>query len=745
MQKQVQIPVQGMTCASCVSRVEKSLKKIEGIDDIVVNLATETASFNYVDGSVSPELIRETIEKKGYKADIAPMLRDEKKSLPKDSDFTREESTLYHSFLIALIFSIPVFVLSMGMMWDAFASVIPFSLITVNKILLILSTPVMFIPGKRFFSITFKNIRHLSADMNTLVAVGTGAAYVYSTIVVLFPDLLLAKGEQPHVYFDTAVMIITLILMGKWLEGRAKKKTTDEIKKLLELKPENALIKRGDQFVSVSIDEIQSGDVFLVKPGMKVPADGIILSGNGSLDESMITGESLVVDKTKHEKVIGGTINKTGSFEAKVTSTGDASVLGQIIQLVEKAQGSKAPIQNLADKIAAVFVPAVIGVAVITFIVWYFISGDDAFRIALLNFIAVLIIACPCALGLATPTAIIVGTGKSARNGVLIKNAESLERAYKITDVLLDKTGTITQGNIKVVDHYFADVPSEKALAMLAAVEQKSEHPLADAVTNYAKEKNLTIQECTEFSNVAGKGVSGSVDGIHVVAGTKKYFDELRISYERMQYKIEEYESEGKTFILVAFDNRTTGVIAFADTLKKDSVGAISELQKMGITVTMVTGDAKKTAESVATQIGVDDVISEILPKDKADVVTSLKEKGRVVAMVGDGINDAPALAHSDVGIAIGSGTDVAIETASITLMSGSLLGVVDAIKLSKRTIQTIKQNLFWAFIYNTIGIPLAALGMLNPIFAALAMSFSSVSVISNSLRLRGFEFRTKK
>ena len=726
-------PVEGMTCASCVARVEKSIRKIEGIKNVSVNLATEKATFEFEPGKVDIKDVANIVEEAGYKMDVSSLKEKAKKA---DDDGTSTyHKTLQKELLFAVILTIPILVLSMGSLWSRFHEIFPLSTDYLNKLLLILATPIVFISGKRFYKIFWNNLKHFTADMNSLVAVGTGAAYGFSILVTLFPDLILKAGEIPHVYFDTTAVIITLILMGRWLESRAKGKTNTAIKKLIGLKPKTALLRKGDKEAEVRIEDLKIGDIVIVKPGGKIPADGTIIQGNSVIDESMVTGESIPIEKYPGAKVIGGTINKTGSFQFEITALGDNSVLGQIIKMVEEAQGSKAPIQNLADKAASIFVPVVIGIAIITFIAWL-ISGGG-FSSALINFVAVLIIACPCALGLATPTAIMVGTGKGAQMGILIKNGESLEIAHKITTVILDKTGTITEGEPKVSDIAADGETEENIIQLAASVENKSEHPIAKAIVNYAKSKKIPLLETGSFESITGKGIISTLNGHNVIAGNKKLMTDNSISNNHLEKKINDLLERGKTLVYLAIDKNLKGVIAIEDPLKESSKEAVKELKSMGIKTVMITGDNKKTAEAIAKKIEVDSFEAEVMPDEKAKTVSKYQAGNEIVAMVGDGINDAPALAQSNVGIAIGSGTDIAIEAGSIVLISGDLNGVVSAIKLSRRTIKTIKQNLFWAFIYNSLGIPLAALGILNPMFAALAMSLSSVSVISNSLRLK--------
>jgi Cu+-exporting ATPase len=594
----------------------------------------------------------------------------------------------------------------------------------------------MFVSGKRFFATAWKLAKRFTSDMNTLVAVGTGTAYLYSTLIVLFPHWF-PPNVRTDVYFDTAAVIVTLILMGRLLEARAKQRASDAIKKLIELQPKTARVIRNGKEVDIHLDQVTHDDIVIVRPGEKIPVDGLITNGSTSVDESMVTGESIPVEKTVGQKVIGGTINKHGTIEFRATAVGKETVIAQIIKLVEEAQGSKAPIQTLADKIASVFVPAVMGIAVLTFVLWLMVGGSG-FTTAMMNFIAVLIIACPCALGLATPTAIMVGTGLGATRGILIKNAESLERAHKIQIVVLDKTGTVTTGQPSVTDVILLNGFDETTLLQRAAsVEKRSEHPLGQAIVEYAQSKGITPTDVQSFHSITGRGITASVNGDSVAVGNRLLMDHCSVDAAEVQMLLQQGTEEGKTPILVAINGRVAGIIAIADTIKPTSREAVATLRAMGLEVVMITGDNRRTAEAIAQRVGIDRVVAEVLPDEKAQRVRALQAEGNIVAMVGDGINDAPALAQADLGIAMGSGTDVAMETADITLMRSDLLGVAEAIKLSHVTIRTIKQNLFWAFIYNVIGIPVAALGLLNPIYAAAAMAFSSVSVVLNSLRLQ--------
>lgn len=742
------LPVEGMTCASCVARVEKAIGKVEGVKNVAVNFATEKANFEMDPGKADLKKIAEIVEEAGYKVKLP------EKTLPgvpeteagTSEDDNRFYKALTKDLIFALIMTVPVFIISMSMEFTWFHRLFPASVSQekmmdyINKVLLILTTPVVFISGKRFFTIFWNNLKHFAADMNSLVAIGTGTAYIYSLAATLFPELFTASDRMPHVYYDSTAVIITLILMGRWLENRAKQKTGSAIRKLLELKPKTATVRRSGKEVEVKIDELALNDIVIVRPGEKIPADGTIREGFSTVDESMITGESIPVEKSTGAKVIGGTINKNGSFEFEISAAGKNSVLGQIIRYVEEAQGSKAPIQKLADKIASVFVPAVVGIAAVTFIVWLFIGGSNAFNLALINFVAVLIIACPCALGLATPTAIMVGTGLGANHGILIKNGESLEHAHKINVIILDKTGTITEGKPSVTDLVAEGISESELLRIAGSIENRSEHPLAQAVVEYARAKGIQLENPESFQNIPGHGITAVLGGRAVAIGNNRLMKEYSLKAEKFQADFDRLSADGKTLIFIAVDGELKGLLAIEDPIKATSKEAISMLKKMNIKVVMLTGDNRKTAAAIAKRIGIEDYSAEILPEDKAREVVKYQKEGNVTAMVGDGINDAPALAQSDVGIAMGSGTDVAIETADITLLKSDLQGAVNSILLSRKTIRTIKQNLFWAFIYNVLGIPLAAFGLLNPMFAALAMSFSSVSVVTNSLRLRGFK-----
>jgi len=734
--KTLTLPIEGMTCASCVARVERALKKVDGVENAAANLATEMVSVSFDESRASLDKLAKAIEDSGYKL-VIPNRKEETTS--KELSQIQEESfrSLKRDFYLSLVLAIPVFVLSMISMTDWFHSVASLSNDTVNKILFILTTPVMILSGKRFFVPAWKLAKHFSADMNTLIAVGSGAAYLYSTFVTLFPQWLPAGAHANEVYFDSAAVIITLILLGRTLEARAKQKSSEAIKKLIGLQPKTARVIRDSTEQEISVDQVVPGDVVIVRPGEKIPVDGIVLSGSSAVDESMITGESVPVEKQIGDKVIGGTINTNGSINFRATAVGKETVIAHIIKLVEEAQASKAPIQHTVDTIALYFVPVVIVVSILTFIIWFFII-DVSFASSLINAIAVLVIACPCALGLATPTAIIVGTGKGASIGVLIKNAESLERAHKVNTIVFDKTGTITVGKPSVTDiKILDDIDEQIFLQIGASLENKSEHPIAKAIVEEAKKRSVKILDVQEFQSSTGFGVRGKVDNHSIVIGSEKMMRDMSVDLAKAEDFISAFSEQGKTSILVVIDSKLKGIIAIADSIHPTAKEAVSKLKEMGIEVVMMTGDHSKVARSIAQQVGIERIFAQVLPEEKAAKVKELQAEGKIVAMVGDGINDAPALAQADVSIAIGSGTDVAIETADITLMKSDLNDIVKAIRLSQGTIRTIRQNLFWAFIYNIIGIPLAAFGLLNPMIAAGAMAFSSVSVVTNSLRLK--------
>ncbi len=733
--EKLSLPVEGMTCASCVARVEKAISKFDGVKNVNVNLATEKASLEFDPTKVDIKQIAQSIEEAGYKLDLTSIDKKSDTNEIEEQKVDTHLQELKRDLLFAIILTIPILILNMGVMWDGFILKKILTTEQINKILLILTTPVIFISGKRFYKIFWNNLKHFTADMNSLVAIGTGAAFIYSLIIALFPEWF-PHQHNIHVYFDTTAVIITLILLGRWLESRAKSKTGTAIKKLIELQPKTAIVKENGIEIEKKLQELQVGDIVIVKPGGKVPADGIIISGSSAINESMITGESLPVEKFKGSKVIGGTLNTTGSFEFRITEIGKNSVLGQIIKLVEEAQGSKAPIQNLADKVAAVFVPVVVLIAIITFIYWI-IAEPGNFSTALMNFVAVLIIACPCALGLATPTALIVGMGKGAQNGILFKDGESLE-AFKLADLIIfDKTGTITDGILSINKIYTNNISEEEFLSVLASVEAKSEHPIAKAILDYAKKLNIKFIPIEDFEIIPGKGVKAKSNNNIILAGNESLMKDYKVDLSILLKNNNSGFDEIGSIIFLALNGEVKGSVIVSDTIKSNAKEIVSEVKNNNLKPVLLTGDNIRVTKRIAEAAGFTDFEAEVLPDQKTSVVKKYQSAGKKVVMIGDGINDAPALVQSDIGIAIGTGTDVAIESAKIVLINGDLSGVTKSLKLSRQTIRVIKQNLFWAFIYNVIGIPLAALGLLNPMFAALAMSFSSVSVISNSLRLK--------
>ncbi|MBU5454521.1 heavy metal translocating P-type ATPase [Caproiciproducens sp. MSJ-32] len=737
------IKIEGMTCAACAKAVERVTRKLDGVVESNVNLATEKLTISYEADKLRLSEIKKAIEKAGYKAieEVVTVDSDKEKK-------ERDIETLWKKFIVAAIFTVPLLYISMGHMvgaplpkfLDPHFNPGAFALAQ-----LILTIPVV-IAGNKYYKVGFKTLFKGSPNMDSLIAIGTSAAVVYG----IFATYKIFTGHHEYamdLYFESAATIITLITLGKYLEAVSKGKSSEAIKKLMGLAPKTALVIRNGKEEEISIDEVEVGDIIVVKPGEKMPVDGEVVEGITSVDESMLTGESIPVEKNVGDKIIGASINKNGTIKYRATKVGKDTALSQIIKLVEEAQGSKAPIAKLADIISGYFVPIVIVLAVISGLGWYFI-GKESGVFSLTIFIAVLVIACPCALGLATPTAIMVGTGKGAEYGVLIKSGEALETAHKIQTIVFDKTGTITEGKPKVTDIIVSNGLHENDLLQLAASAEKgSEHPLAEAIVKAAEEKGLEFRKVNFFKAIPGLGIEVNIDEKSIFIGNRKLMNENKISLENLEEVSNRLAEEGKTPMYISIDNKIAGIIAVADTVKENSKRAIERLHAMGIEVAMITGDNKKTAEAIAKQVGIDRILAEVLPEDKANEVKKLQVEGEKVAMVGDGINDAPALAQADIGIAIGSGTDVAMESADIVLMRSDLMDVPTAVELSKSTIRNIKQNLFWAFGYNTIGIPVA-MGLLhifggpllNPMIAGAAMSLSSVSVVTNALRLKRFK-----
>ena len=746
--------IEGMTCASCSNFVEKALSRTPGVQRATVNLASEKATIEFLPDQIDRAGLKAAVEQAGYSVHEAnPAVAAN--VLASDEELDARKAAAYESlkrrFQVAVGLAIVVMGLSMLMLWPSMMSRV--SMPVLNYVLLALTLPVLLYSGREFYVSAWNGFRHRTASMDTLIAVGTGAAFLYSLAATLIPGWFRQHGIMPEVYYDTTATIIALILLGKVLESRAKSKTSAAIKALMGLQAKTARVVRGGQEIDVPIEQVLVGDEVLVRPGEKVATDGMILTGRSAVDESMLTGESLPVEKKEGDNVFGATLNKTGSFRFRVSKVGAETMLAQIVKLVEEAQGSRAPIQQLADKVSAVFVPVVIMIAIATFVLWFdFAPEASRVPLALVNFVAVLIIACPCALGLATPTAIMVGTGKGAEHGVLIRNAEALEKAEKVTTVLLDKTGTITRGEPAVTDFLptNGDTPAH-LLPLLAAVERQSEHPLAEAVVRYADAQAAVVGgaplTATAFQAYEGRGAGATVDGQLILLGNRRLLSEHNVVLSsETEQAADQLLSQAKTVLYAAIGGQVAALIGVADTVRESSLAAIQALQADGIEVVMMTGDNQQTAAKVAGQVGIKRFFAEVLPADKASKVKELQAEGRVVAMVGDGINDAPALAQADIGLAMGGGTDVAMEAAGITLMRSDLQGVVTAIDLSRQTMRTIKQNLFFAFVYNTLGIPIAA-GLLypftgwllSPMIAAAAMALSSVSVLTNSLRLRSF------
>ncbi len=730
------VMIGGMTCAACVRRVENVLKNVPGIEDAGVNLATSKALLTHQSGVFPVEEIRQAVESSGYKF-LGVAGTDQEDPLEKARIAELRDFKI--KLLAGAILSVLIHVGSMPSIIEYFGRRLTLT------ILFLMTTPVIFWVGSRFMLGAYKAAKQKTTDMNTLVAVGSLSAYFYSILVTFFPQFFGSAQELAHVYYDGAAMIVTLILLGRFLEARAKGKTSEAIKKLISLRPKTATVIKDGAEIEVPVDMLTHGDVILVRPGERIPTDGKVMSGYSAVDESMLTGESLPVAKEPGSDVFGATINKSGSFTFEAVKIGAETVLAQIIKLVEEAQGSKAPIQRFADKVASIFVPTVFSIASITFIIWYFFVPNATFSLALLNFVSVLIIACPCAMGLATPTAVMVGTGIGAERGILIKSGESLEKAYKLTTVVFDKTGTLTKGEPSVTDIVPAEgFNADQVLEIAYAVEVLSEHPLAKAVVERARLESVSQEAIMNFEAVSGLGARGMLNGDSIMLGNLRLMKDQGIDLNGMHEAWTTLVDKGKTAIFVAKNSEVIGLLGFLDTPRESAAETIAELKRTGLKTIMITGDNKATAAAVAEVLGIDEAFAEVLPGDKAAHIVELQKKGEVVAMVGDGINDAPALTSADIGIAIGAGTDVAIEAGDITLMKSDLRLVYSAIKLSRQTMRVIKQNLFWAFFYNVLGIPVAAgilypfYGiLLSPVFAAGAMALSSVSVVSNSLRLK--------
>lgn len=720
--KTTTLDITGMTCAACSNRIEKVLNKLHGVQQATVNLTTEQALVEFYPSDLTTDEVIQRIQKLGYDAELKS---------DNDNQTSRKEHELKHKRTKLIISAI----LSAPLLFVMFVHLLPVNVpaILVNPwVQLSLPTAVQFLIGWQFYVGAFKNLRNGSANMDVLVAVGTSAAYFYSIYELIL--WLIHRVHQPHLYFETSAILITLILFGKYLEARAKSQTTNALGELLSLQAKEARLLKDNQEIMVPLNHVKLGDYLIIKPGEKIPVDGEVFKGETSIDESMLTGESIPVEKSVGSTLIGSTLNKNGSITMKATKVGNDTALSNIIKVVEEAQSSKAPIQRLADIISGYFVPIVVVIALFTFLIWIMFVYPSQFEPALIAAISVLVIACPCALGLATPTSIMVGTGRAAENGILFKGGEYVERTHQIDTIVFDKTGTITNGKPIVIDY----VGDQNTLQLLASAEKASEHPLAEAIVSYAQSKNLTLLDNDSFNAIPGRGIAAMIQQQQVLIGNRKLMHDLHVTVNTdLDEKLNHYEQQGQTAMMTAVDGVLKGVIAVADTVKDSAKNAIRALHDMNINVVMLTGDNKRTAQAIAQQVGINRVIAEVLPEQKAEQISRLQNDGNNVAMVGDGINDAPALVKANIGIAIGTGTEVAIEVADITILGGDLLLLPKAIKASKATIRNIRQNLFWAFGYNVAGIPIAACGLLAPWIAGLAMALSSVSVVTNALRLK--------
>ncbi|MFD2925712.1 heavy metal translocating P-type ATPase [Halobacillus naozhouensis] len=716
-----ELDILGMTCAACSTRIEKVLNKMDGVEQASVNLANETGQVEYRPGLLEVEEIIARIQKLGYDAELRG--DRENKQSQKDQQIKQQRVKL----LISAVLSFPLLIMMANHLFG-----LPLPHILMNPwIQLTLATPVQFVIGWQFYEGAYKNLTNKTANMDVLVALGTSAAYFYS-VAELIRSII--QPVVPNLYFETSAVLITLILLGKYFETVAKGRTTQAISGLLNLQAKEATVLKNGEETRIPVDQVEVDDLVLVKPGEKFPVDGVITEGRTTADESMITGESLPVEKSLHDQVIGSTINKNGSVRMRATKVGKDTALSHIIKVVEEAQGSKAPIQRLADIISGYFVPIVVGIAVVTFLLWITVINSGELALALEASIAVLVIACPCALGLATPTSVMVGTGKGAEMGILYKGGEYLETTHKLDTIVFDKTGTITKGEPEVTEFLGEN---ERVLNLLMSAEAQSEHPLADAIVKYGRTKHGELLQVDHFEAIPGYGIEADIQNERILVGTRKLLEKEGIDFSKYEITMEEWESQGKTAMLIAVNDEIAGVIAVADQVKPESREALATLKALGMELIMLTGDNKRTAQAIAAEVGIDRVIAGVIPEEKADHIDQIKQQGKRVAMVGDGINDAPALATADIGIAIGTGTDVAIETADLTILGGDLNLIAKAIELSMKTMKNIRQNLFWALFYNSAGIPIAAAGLLAPWLAGAAMAFSSVSVVSNSLRLK--------